>query len=187
MKRNIVNGALEQFKAEGAENLSLRRLSERISMSHTIIYRYFRDKKSLLEALQLEMLGVLQRMMEEADEVNAHPIDRLRLAATSLFAFANHYPEYYRFLFFTTAGPSIAPAVVKARHEAFDFVVDIAELASTLGATEMEPRTLANLSWAMLHGLIMLELGDQLSEGREPQELLEAALNMLFGPARPPQ
>lgn len=180
IKRSIVDTALVLFETEGVERLSLRRLADRTAMSHTIIYSYFHNKQSLFEHLQVEMLGTLQRIMSEADDANADPLERLRCAGRSLLAYARAYPKQYQFLFSSPLSKETSQASLAARHSAFDFVVKLAEQAAANGLIKLEPRTLANLAWANLHGLIMLDLGNQLREGRALEDLLEASLDLLF-------
>jgi AcrR family transcriptional regulator len=151
-------------------------------MSHTIIYGYFRNKQSLFEALKIEMLKILRQMMTEGDDPRAAPLERLRAAGRSLLCYARAYPTHYQFLFSSPVSKESGRDTLQARHAAFDFVVHLAMLADEKGSIMLEPRTLANLAWATLHGLIMLELSNQLREGRALEDLLEAALDLLFGP-----
>lgn len=149
-------------------------------MSHTIIYGYFRNKQSLFEALKIEMLKILQDFMVGGDDPNADPLQRLRNAAHSLLRYARSYPNHYQFLFSSPVSKESGRETLQTRHTVFDFVVELAVLASKNESTLLEPRTLANLSWATLHGLIMLDLSNQLREGRALEDLLEAALELLF-------
>lgn len=184
IKLSIVVAAFDLFAANGANKLSFRRVADRTGMSHATIYSYFKNKQSLLEALQVEMLRILQHEMEEADDPDAPPLERLRIAGRSLLKYAKRHPKYYQFLFTSSFEEKIARETLLARHAVFEFVVKIADLAAHEGAIEMEPRTLANLAWATLHGLIMLQLNNQLREGRTLSELAEAALDLLFATSR---
>ena len=154
-----------------------------MAMSHTNIYSYFRSKQSLFEQLKVEMLHMLHDSMIAADDPALDALERLRCAGRALLAYARCYPMQYQFLFSTPISRDAGRASIQARHTAFNYVVTLAELAARAGSISIEPRTLANLAWANLHGLIMLDLGNQLREGRDIDDLLEASLDLLFGPS----
>ncbi len=179
IRQDIIAEALDLFGEDGIDKLSLRKLAERMGMAHTKIYSYFKNKDELLDSLLNEMLLVLREYLEEADSHRAKPVKRLRSAARALLKFAIEYPDYYTFMFALPTGNTTSRGL-STRHSVFNHVVDIAKIAHEEGAIKIEPRTLANLSWAMLHGLITLELNDQLKEGRTLDELADAAMDILF-------
>ncbi len=179
IRQDIIAEALELFGEDGIDQLSLRRLAERMGIAHTKIYSYFKNKDELLDSLLNEMLLILHEFLEQADNRRAKPVKRLRLAARALLEFAMDHPDYYTFMFALPIRETNSRGL-STRHTVFNHVVDIAEIAHEEGSINIEPRTLTNLSWAMLHGLITLELNDQLKEGRTLDELADAAMDILF-------
>lgn len=173
--------AMSLFQSDGIEKLSLRKLAERMGMAHTKIYSYYKNKNELHEAMTLEMLHLLKSYLENMDDEAADPLTRLRFAAQALLKFARDHSDYYLFMFAVPrSATNVRSLGQTTRHSVFDHVVDIARIAHDVGTIDVPPRTLANLSWAMLHGLIMLELNEQLYEGRTLDELAESAIDMLF-------
>ncbi|MEQ9586424.1 MAG: TetR/AcrR family transcriptional regulator [Parvibaculaceae bacterium] len=181
IRTEIVSAALEIFTREGDDGLSLRKIAEETGVSHTKMYSYFNNKNELLEALTIEMLNVLEKILKQADDQSKSPIQRLRLAGRALIDFAVAHPSYYVFLFSRPIDlNTVSERGLEMRHAVFNFVVDIANDAYEKKLTSIEPLTLANLSWAALHGLITLEFNGQLNEGRSLDELATSALELLF-------
>ena len=173
--------AMNLFRSDGIEKLSLRKLAERMGMAHTKIYSYYKNKNELHEVMTLEMLHLLKTYLVEMDDEKAEPLIRLRFAAQALLKFARKHSDYYVFMFAVPRSATSARSLGQStRHSVFDHVVEIARIAHNDGKIDVAPRTLANLSWAMLHGLIMLELNEQLYEGRTLDELAESAIELLF-------
>jgi AcrR family transcriptional regulator len=185
VRQNLLKGAAGLLKVVGPDELSLRRLAKSMEISHTKVYRYFSSKDSLLTAIQISALHDLRSQMGENDPSSASPMARLRAAARSLYAFAVDNPDQYLFLFATTNKTSeLSEELLQLRHDVFNDIVAIASEAKKSGHSKQDGRTLANLAWAMLHGLFMLHFQDQLIEGRSFDELFEQALDIMFGPSQ---
>lgn len=181
IRSDIRAEAMKLFNAEGAEKLSLRKLAERMGIAHTKVYSYYKNKNDLFEALTVEMLGVLKQYLDDADDPDANPVLRLKYAARALLKFGTKHSDYYLFMFAaprSATNPQLPGS--STRTSVFDHVVSLAQLAHEQGLIDRRPRTMANISWAMMHGLIMLELNGQLNEGRSFDELAETAIEMIF-------
>ena len=60
LRRQIIDAARELFVSEGYENVSMRKIADKIEYSPTVIYLYFKDKADLLDsACQETLLGLL--------------------------------------------------------------------------------------------------------------------------------
>ena len=49
LRQEILDAAREMFVEDGYENVSMRKIAEKIEYSPTTIYLYFRDKADLLD------------------------------------------------------------------------------------------------------------------------------------------
>jgi len=58
LRQDILDAARELFVEEGYDNVSMRRVAEKIEYSPTTIYLYFEDKASLLYAICEETFRV---------------------------------------------------------------------------------------------------------------------------------
>src|SRR5262244_2221370 len=59
LRQEILDAARELFVTEGYENVSMRKVAERIEYSPTTIYLYFKDKADLHDCICEETLGRL--------------------------------------------------------------------------------------------------------------------------------
>jgi len=100
LRQDILDAARELFVKEGYENVSMRRVAERIEYSPTTIYLYFEDKASLLYAICNETFARLAKRMdgitrEEGDD----PIERLRKGCRAYVDFGLKNPNHYKLTF----------------------------------------------------------------------------------------
>ncbi|HSE38996.1 MAG TPA: TetR/AcrR family transcriptional regulator, partial [Blastocatellia bacterium] len=78
LRQDILDAARELFVNEGYENVSMRRVAEKIEYSPTTIYLYFEDKASLLYAICEETFAKLAKRMEAIGKEGDDPIEVLR-------------------------------------------------------------------------------------------------------------
>jgi len=180
IRQQLIDGAMTLFRQHGQSNLTLRKLASHMNMSHTKLYRYFKNKDALLLSVKMMGLEILYDILIKNDPHDSDPLIRLRVASKSLHSFATHYKKEYLFLFLEINAQEETQAFIDMKHKVFNYIVDIAKLANAEGHTNMDGRTLANLSWATFHGLFLLHFSGQLIEGRSFETLLESAINVLF-------
>jgi AcrR family transcriptional regulator len=100
LRQDILDAARELFVKEGYEDVSMRRVAEKIEYSPTTIYLYFEDKASLLYAICNETFARLAKRMdgitrEEGDD----PIERLRKGCRAYVDFGLKNPNHYKLTF----------------------------------------------------------------------------------------
>src|SRR3954464_5707534 len=80
VRRAILDAARDLFVSEGYQNVSIRKIAERIEYSPAAIYSYFPSKDDIFFALAEEgfrLLGDAQ-MAEGSGAADGSPLDRLR-------------------------------------------------------------------------------------------------------------
>src|SRR3974390_747218 len=78
LRQEILMAASELFVKEGFENVSMRRIAEKIEYSPTTIYLYFKDKAELLEQVCHDTFSRLIVHLSRITEQPGDPVDRLR-------------------------------------------------------------------------------------------------------------
>jgi AcrR family transcriptional regulator len=99
VRRAILDAARELFVAEGFQNVSIRKIAERIEYSPAAIYGYFPSKDDIFFALAEEgfrLLGDPASVRHDPALKDATPIERVRAAFWRLYEFSR---EYERFAF----------------------------------------------------------------------------------------
>lgn len=99
LRQDILDAARELFVKEGYENVSMRRVAEKIEYSPTTIYLYFEDKASLLYAICEETFAKLAKRMEAIARDSDEPIEALRQVCRAYVDFGLKYPNHYKLTF----------------------------------------------------------------------------------------
>lgn len=160
LRQEILDAARELFVREGFENVSMRKIAEKIEYSPTTIYLYFEDKDDLLDCLCEETFARLLRNQNKVSETVSDPLERLRLCLRGYIEFGLKHPNDYMVTFMMTRptmDPKSPPKSYELGHRAFDFLrttlaqcveqhlIEIADLEAT-----------AQVLWASIHGLTSL-------------------------------
>src|ERR671939_111330 len=78
LRQEILDAARELFVNEGYENVSMRRIAEKIEYSPTTIYLYFEDKAALLFAICEETFAKLAKKLETIVRQTQDPVEALK-------------------------------------------------------------------------------------------------------------
>ena len=99
LRQDILDAARELFVNEGYENVSMRRVAEKIEYSPTTIYLYFEDKASLLYAICEETFAKLAKRQEAIARDSDEPVETLRQVCRAYVDFGLKYPNHYKLTF----------------------------------------------------------------------------------------
>src|SRR5215472_12025999 len=99
LRQEILDAASELFVRDGYENLSMRRIADKIDYSPTTIYIYVTDKAEHLEHVCMETYGQLvQRLSKIMGQPGDH-VDRLNKGLIAYIEFGLENPHQYRTTF----------------------------------------------------------------------------------------
>ena len=181
--RAILDAARDLFVAEGYQNVSIRKIAERIEYSPAAIYSYFGSKDDIFFALAEEGFRLLAG---SGSNVPPGPdaVDDVRRSFWRLYSFSKSHPEYFALMFLDRSVPRIS-----GDWERFGFVREMkGRVASRIQRAVDEgafpPGTPPDLVFAVLmaavHGASVMRLCDRMAPGEDPDALardtLEAAL-----------
>src|SRR6185295_794571 len=91
IRRAILDAARELFVSEGYQNVSIRKIAERIEYSPAAIYGYFASKDDIFFALAEEGFHLLRSGSEPVDETKP-PLERVRAIFWRLYEFSRDQP-----------------------------------------------------------------------------------------------
>jgi AcrR family transcriptional regulator len=107
VSRSILDAARELFVAEGYNNVSIRKIAERIEYSPAAIYSYFPSKDDIFYALAEE--GFRKLFESRADhEPGPDVLDNVRRSFWHLYEFSKQHPEYFALMFVDRSVPRIS-------------------------------------------------------------------------------
>src|SRR5258708_13353009 len=96
LRQEILDAARDLFVREGFENVSMRKIAEKIEYSPTTIYLYFQDKADLLDCICEETFARLIKKQSVLDQTIADPLDRLRKNLRGYIEFGFKPPNHYK-------------------------------------------------------------------------------------------
>jgi AcrR family transcriptional regulator len=168
-----LNAAETLLLEHGAEGVSIRRVSKLCGFSAPTIYHHFGDKRGLIDAV---VDGRLREVIERMREVpRGDAASYLREMARVFVRFALANPSHY-WLLHAPPGPNgdMLPSAAAVRALVREGLSELADAGKL--ATE-DSEAAFQVTWAVMHGLISLQLTRPDFEFDE--KLLELALDVI--------
>jgi AcrR family transcriptional regulator len=109
VSRAILDAARELFIAEGFQNVSIRKIADRIEYSPAAIYSYFHSKDDIFFALAEEGFRLLSHSNDSVvDRLSTMaPLDRIRSIFHGLYRFSCEHPQYFALMFMDRSVPKV--------------------------------------------------------------------------------
>ena len=190
VSRAILDAARELFVAEGYQNVSIRKIADRIEYSPAAIYSYFPSKDDIFFALAEEGFHLLfdsGRPSATAGAESNEPIDCVRAAFWHFYQFSRKHPEYFALMFVDRSVPRITNL-----RERFAFLSSMKErvtsqIRAAVDAGQLpkgsDPHTVFRILSTTVIGAAVVHLCNRFAPGEDPEALardtLEAALTGL--------
>src|SRR6266536_2967321 len=109
VRRAILDAARDLFVTEGYQNVSIRKIAERIEYSPAAIYGYFPSKDDIFFALAEEGFRLLcDRGAPRPEAAEVAPLDRVRAVFWRLYEFSREHPQYFALMFVDRSVPRIS-------------------------------------------------------------------------------
>ena len=159
LRRQIISAARELFVSEGYENVSMRKIADKIEYSPTVIYLYFKDKADLLDsACQETLLGLLDTVeLLKRDKNN--PVESLRKSGKAYVEFGLEYPQDYKLTFVIRPqfqkGLGLEEGSVGER--VFSYLCAmVSECVRQKAFRQVDVETTGQVLWSAVHGVTLL-------------------------------
>jgi AcrR family transcriptional regulator len=198
LREKILDAARELFVQEGIEQVSMRKVGEKIGYSATTLYNHFPDKDAMLRAICETDFLALREGFERINKIT-DPLERLRTLGLAYVQFALKHPSHYRLMFMT---PHIHGMELDCHNmwkgnpdqDAYAFLK--ANVAAAIGAgyfraEYLDPDLVAQIMWSGVHGVVALHLimsGDPWLDWRPVETIaagvIEATLTGLLLPQK---
>lgn len=187
LRAALIRAGLAILAEEGVQALTLRAAARRAGVSHNAPYRHFADKEALLAAIAEEGFVELAARLEDARaRVPQSPRAQLEDTGWAYVQYAVTHPDHLRVMF----GGLIAnadgyPGLRDAEARAFNVLVAIIQAGQDAGAVIAgSPLQLAFAAWAMVHGLALLFIDQQvpgpLRETYDAEQLVRLCLRQHY-------
>jgi AcrR family transcriptional regulator len=191
LRQEILDAAREMFVRDGFENVSMRKIAEKIEYSPTTIYLYFQDKADLLDCLCEETFTKLVKKQSILDQSISDPLERLQKSLKSYVEFGLKHPNHYKVTFM------MPPPIDEPRRgvrsgelgkKAFAHLRDTLALCSQHRLLEIpDLEATAQTMWAAVHGLTSLLIAHPKFEWVDRNRLIDTMVEMLTSGLKPPR
>jgi len=184
VRRSILDAARELFVAEGFQNVSIRKIAERIEYSPAAIYGYFPSKDDIFFALAEEGFRLLgdPSTGDRRDHLAAlDPLQRIRSIFWRIYEFSREHPQYFALMFLDRSVPRISK-----EYERFTFAREtkqrvIEELERGVKAKvfppTVKPAVAMRVLTAGLLGVAALKLSDRMAPDEDADLLASDVLD----------
>ena len=184
VRRSILDAARELFVAEGFQNVSIRKIAERIEYSPAAIYGYFPSKDDIFFALAEEgfrLLGDPGRPSRQAQLEQLPPLERVRAIFWRLYEFSREQPQYFALMFVDRSVPRIS-----REYERFAFAREMkGHIAQEIQAcvdsgvlpASIDPAVAMRVLMVGLLGVAVMRLSERLGPGENADHLAADVLN----------
>ncbi len=183
LKSLLIKKGTELLKERGYEKFSLRKVAAMAEVSHTALYRHYRNKEDLIIGISQNAYSIMDLyLVKSLKSYDDDPLSQLRIIARNYIHFAIENSDLLSILFHNN------PKHMMIREEgiidSFDILKDIIIKAMDCGAIKTQnPHDLSLLVWSTIHGLANIVihrntiLPDNLDEYID--KLIETLLDLL--------
>jgi AcrR family transcriptional regulator len=186
LRQEILDAASEMFVRDGFENVSMRRIADKIEYSPTTIYLYFKDKAELLEQVCMDTFSRLVQRLSKIMEQPGDPVVKLKKGLLTYVEFGLEFPDHYRATFMMRAPEGFneekyhkpdSPGM-----QAFAFLVR--GIGDCIAAGKMKPVNAelgAQILWAGAHGITALLITHPNFPWTGKKQVIHSTIDTLVG------
>lgn len=182
-RAEILAAAERIFVEQGYDGATIRKIADEVGLSSTALYMHFSDKGEILNEICRTTFEELTQRQRAFVTDDGPPLTRLRGIAESYVAFGFQHPNAYRLAYMTPTVETRHGAEMVAQQagaDLFGTAVAVVEDAVAAGVMRGEPRVLAQVVWASVHGLVSLMITKPYFDWAERELLVRTQLDALF-------
>jgi AcrR family transcriptional regulator len=158
MRQLIIKTALKLFIKDGIDNVSIRKIADKIEYSPGSIYSYFKDKGEIIHAIHTEGFEKLYALQKTLDNIQ-NPLEKLMKMGKLYMHFAMENKDYYDLMFIAKG---IAEKIDEkkeweAGQRSYDYLRDTVKDCIEQGymvQTDVDAATFT--MWSFVHGMASL-------------------------------
>ncbi len=180
-RHNILRASLDIVKEEGWSALSMRKIADKIDYTAPVIYEYFSNKDAILKELTRIGYVKLAGKMDEARELSTTPEGQLEAMWLAYWHFAFAYKELYQVMYGVEMNccstENSCPDYVRPMNMLWDKIEEITPVEKR--SEEYIDRKYYSF-WSVVHGLISINLTNQINRDELNREVLKDAITGLI-------
>ncbi|MGH3703772.1 MAG: TetR/AcrR family transcriptional regulator [Agromyces sp.] len=152
-RRGAILAAAREFaEAEGWPAVTSRRLADAIDYTQPVIYSHFESMDAVIDAVAVEGFREIADALARARSGAPRPEQALEAVSRAYLGYAAAHPAMYDAMFVRGTGLAFAEERTLPQ-----LVAGFSEIRAAVQPFTEHPDTLAEVLWASLHGLTMLQ------------------------------
>ncbi len=176
-RHNILRVSLDIVKEEGWAALSMRKIADKIDYTAPVIYEYFSNKDAILKELTRIGFVKLAGKMEEAQKLSTTPEGQLEAMWLAYWNFAFEYKELYQVMYGVEMNCCTSEGGCPDYSKPMNMLWDkIEEITPEDRRNEEYIDRKYYTFWSVVHGLIAINLTNQISREALNREVLRDAI-----------
>jgi AcrR family transcriptional regulator len=189
LREEILDAARELFLKYGYENVSMRKIAEKIEYSPTTIYLYFKDKAEILDTLCDETFNRLWKIMVDIEHGAGDPLTRLRRQGLAYIRFGLEHPNHYQVTFMMPhdyAGKTPQEMAESPGMRTFQSLVNcVKACVDARQFRELDILAASQALWCAVHGVTSLLIAQFCFPWIEKEQLISTLLDAMLEGYRP--
>jgi AcrR family transcriptional regulator len=183
VSRSILDAARELFVTHGYQEVSIRKIAEKIEYSPAAIYSYFPSKDDIFFALAEEgfrllfSYGASPRPADADDD----PVKAIRASFWRYYEFSKEHPEYFALMFLDRSVPRISKNWSRFGFIGEGSTLMIARIQQAIDSGAFpagtEPNAVFRVLLASVHGAATMRICDRLAVGENADALARTTLD----------
>jgi AcrR family transcriptional regulator len=181
--RRLVAVALDELATTTAEKLSIRKVADRLGVSHQAPYVHFGDRRTFLAAVAgVGLAAAAERAKVAVGAAGPEPVARLHALADAYVDFVRSEPHLHDLAY----GPAVAmgdhPWLQAAAIEYWNLLVDVVTACQPPAVTHGEVLNRCTSAWGLVYGITRLDIHHKIppSVPGDPALLLHTTLDALY-------
>lgn len=172
--------AYKLYQQEDYGAVTMRGIAKVMGCSPMMAYRYFENKEDVFTSLRAIHFHLLADTLEGVS-TSQSSLDYLKALGNAYANFAHDEPSSYRLLYVIDIHQiQDHPEMDRAQMRTQKLLLNATRRAVEVGDITGDPVFLAQLYWASVHGLVSLDLANQLTQGSSFDKLFPAMQDSLL-------
>jgi AcrR family transcriptional regulator len=192
LRQEIIDAARDILAREGYEQLSMRKVAERIEYSPTAIYLHFQDKRDLVFQVCAETFARLVVELSSLESEQKDPVERLRGALHRYVAFGLRHPQHYLATFVAVPAEQLPEDIERYNNPESNGMRALGVLRAIVVACvdtrkirKVDPDVTTRVLWSAVHGLTALLIQMPDFAWGEQQKVVDGLIETLIDGLRP--
>jgi AcrR family transcriptional regulator len=185
LRNALIATAMELLAEEGTHGLSLRKMAQKVGVSHNAPYMHFADKEAVLAAIAEEGFRLLSVEVESAIATAGNGTrEKLMAASNAYVKFAIDRPDRLQVMFYPYNAVKY-PQAIAASQASLDRLLELVKTGQENGTLIAgNPQEMTKAIWTMVHGIATISIAYQtnilLSENTSTQRDVSVLVNFLL-------